>query len=292
MRAPYFWEGFWLGTGLVKRSILSHDSGVSTPQMNESAGTVRFYANLIPESLVASNLDPLCYGAYLATGESGRSRGQAIFFEVREEAIPDSFAVEEARRRCRPDASGNPKHSVYLGIYRVLERLPLSALGRLFLTTDDGRVLALEAAPLPEEASGESLHYYQEFVPVKPRILSRLGPVEFARHLCREGHPVSVPCLAFAELHLPGPGGEDVGDLPYSEMEHLKDCMGRMLEDPEKKTKMITRFFPGEVIYRTVRSGFYVAATEGILFYPMPERIELERCHHDWWKSAETLHMS
>jgi hypothetical protein len=101
-----------------------------------------------------------------------------------------------------------------------------------------------------------------------------------------------VPCLAFADLHLPGLTGEDVGDLPYAEMVHLRDCMRRMQSDPEKQTKMITRFYPGEVLYRTVRTGFYVGRAEGLLYYPMPGKLELERCHHDWWKSAETLHMN
>ena len=37
--------------------------------------------------------------------------------------------------------SSSPKRSVYLSAYRVLERVPLQAIGSLYLTTDDGRVL-------------------------------------------------------------------------------------------------------------------------------------------------------
>ncbi len=254
----------------------------------EKVGTIRYYFNLLPESLVASNLDPAAYGAYLATGEAGRSRGQALFFSVRAEQIPQGFPVEEAQRRCRPDAEGRPKHSVYLAIYRVLERLPLAALGDLHLATDDGRVLSLSSSPLPSEEAGDGFFYYQEFVPVKPRILSRLSPQAFARHLCASNLPVGIPCLAFAELRLPAHG--DSENLPYAELDHLHDCLRRMQADPQKLTKMIMRFFPGEVLYRTVRSGFYVARGDELLFYAMPPCEELRRQHHDWWKSAETIH--
>jgi hypothetical protein len=255
-----------------------------------SASPIRLYCNLIPESLVASNLDPASYGTYMAVGESGSSRGQAIFFAVDADQVPADFPMDEARARCRPAADGTPKHSVYLGIYRVLERLPLDALGDLHLVTDDGRLLALGRAALPEDAGG--LHYYQELAPITPRVLSRLGPRDFARHLTTAGRGVFLPRVAFAELILPEAGGGDPGDLPYAEIEHLRDCMGRMLADPVKQTKMITRASRGEVMFRTVLNGFFVGDGGALAYYPMPSRAELEEAHHEWWRSAQTMRMA
>lgn len=249
----------------------------------------RLYCNLLPESLVASNLDPAAYAAYLAVGAEGRSRGQALFFEVDPAGVPADFPMEEARARCHPGANGVPKHSVYLGIYRVIERLPLEALGRLCLVTDDGRMLALERGAVPPDAEG--LHYYQEFAPIKPRVLSRLGPSAFTRHLCTPGKAVSLPKVVFAELRLPEEDAGDAGNLPYAEMVHLQDCMRRMREDPGKLTKMITRIFGSEVIYRTVLNGFFAGDATDIAYYPMPSSRELEGRHYDWWRSAQTLHM-
>lgn len=248
----------------------------------------RLYCNLLPESLVASNLDPQAYGAYLAVGTSGRSRGQAMFFEVDPERVPPEFPLGEAVERCHPDAAGVPKHSVYLGIYRVVERLPLEAFGRLHLVTDDGRALALGRGRVPADTEG--FHYYQEFAPIKPRVLSTLGPAAFARHLCTAGKAVFLPRLVFAELRLPEPGAQEAGDLPYTEMPHLLDCMERMRRQPGKAAKMVTRVFRGEVIYRTILNGFFIGDAAGLAFYPMPSPSELAAEHHDWWRSAQTLH--
>lgn len=249
----------------------------------------RLYCNLLPESLVASNLDPAAYAAYLAVGLSGRSRGQAVFFEVDPAKVPPDFPMDEARERCRPGADGVPKHSVYLGIYRVVERLPLEAFGRLCLVTDDGRMLSLDRGQVPQDSAG--LHYYQEFAPIKPRVLSRLGPRAFTRLLCTPGKAVSLPRLVFAELQLPEEGARDAGNLPYTEMVHLQDCMRKLADNPGKPVKMVSRIFSGEVIYRTVLNGFFVGDATEIVHYPMPSREELEERHYEWWRSAQTLHV-
>lgn len=258
-------------------------------QAQSGATPFRLYCNLLPESLVASNLDPQAYGAYLATGTSGRSRGQAMFFEVAPDQVPSGFPLDEAVGRCHRDAAGVPKHSVYLGVYRVIERLPLAAFGRLHLVTDDGRVLALDRGEVPGDVEG--LHYYQEFAPIKPRVLSTLGPAAFNRHLCTPGRAVFLPRLVFAELRLPDPAAGDPGDLPYTEMPHLLDCMERMRKQPGKAAKMVTRVFSGEVIYRTILGGFFVGDATGLAFYPMPSLPDLKARHYEWWRSAQTLHL-
>ena len=51
--------------------------------------------------------------------------------------------MSEIDSRCVPHANGEPKHSVYLSVYRVLEHVPLSALGSLYLATRDGRVMEI-----------------------------------------------------------------------------------------------------------------------------------------------------
>ncbi|MCX7869800.1 MAG: hypothetical protein N2322_07600, partial [Terrimicrobiaceae bacterium] len=96
------------------------------------------YLNLIPESLVVSMLPPETFGNYMAVGLHGKPRGQAMFFEVDAAGLPGEFGVEEAFARCLRESAAEPKHSIYLAIYRVLERVPLSSLGRLHLATDDG----------------------------------------------------------------------------------------------------------------------------------------------------------
>src|SRR5688572_11706316 len=101
------------------------------------------YLSLMPESLVASHLPPEEFGSYMATGTKKRSRGQAIFFKLSEAYAAEYISGEVARRM----AERSPRRSLYLSIYRVLERIPVEAVESAHLTTDDGRVLSLRPAP-------------------------------------------------------------------------------------------------------------------------------------------------
>ena len=182
------------------------------------------YLSLIPESLIASQLPPEEFGAYFAVGTKKRSRGQALFFEI-EPFESDYFPFAEMERRCVPHPDGRPKRSVYLSIYRVLEHVPLSAFRKLYLVTDDGRVLGLEQAPFEPESLHHH-HLYQEYSPVNPRVVSKLNPVEFGKQMTDRSNAVAVDKLAFAELKLKklarDPDAQDVGDLPYPNIGHLR----------------------------------------------------------------------
>ena len=99
--------------------------------------------SLIPEALIASMLPPMEFGTYLAVGTKKRTRGQALYFslgDLKESPID----VGDIGSRCVPHPDGQPKHSVYLSVYRVLERIPLDAVKNLFMATPDGRVLELQ----------------------------------------------------------------------------------------------------------------------------------------------------
>jgi hypothetical protein len=108
-------------------------------------------------------LEPEDFGYYYAVGTKVHSRGEAIFFEVDPAALPEGeFPVHLIEEKCVPKADGSPKKSVYLGIYRVLSRIPVSALGKLYLVTRDGRTLGLERAeylPEPERHENGQITY-------------------------------------------------------------------------------------------------------------------------------------
>jgi len=47
------------------------------------------------------------------------------------------------------------KRSIYISVYRVLEHMSLNAIQKLYLVTQDGRVLGLDSGEeIPEEAEG------------------------------------------------------------------------------------------------------------------------------------------
>jgi len=106
---------------------------------------VHLYLSTIPEALIASMLTPMDFGAYYAVGMEKKSRGQAQYFSVDRGFASDYFPMSEIDTRCVPHANGEPKHSVYLSIYRVLEHVPLSAIGSLYPAWRAARTRPAEA---------------------------------------------------------------------------------------------------------------------------------------------------
>lgn len=252
------------------------------------------YLTVTPEALISSMLPPEEFGNYLAVGSKKRTRGQALFFEVDPDFKSDFFPNKETliEEKCVAHSDGTPKRSVYLSVYRVLEHTPLDKLKELYLVTDDGRVLGLKQQVF-EKKEVCNLHLYQQFIPVSPRIASTLDPAQFMRFVTDTTRPVSVPKLIFAELKLHDlandPAHAPLNDLPYPNIDHLRDCLVELLKKDDKKTKTIIRHFSGNLLYRTCKNGFFVGDQTSFLYYPLPSRNELEETYYSWWRSAQVI---
>jgi hypothetical protein len=246
------------------------------------------YLSLMPESLVASHLAPAEFGSYIATGSKKRARGQAIFFKL-SDAYADKILSGDlaAHMLARPN-----RRSLYLSIYRVLEQTPLDAIESIHLATDDGRVLSLNSAEYRPDP-GPRFHLYQEFCPVTPRVVSALEPREFASCITDPAQRVTLPAIVFAELKLErlgeDPEATGVDNLPYPNLEHLRDCLRELRTKKGKPTKTVIRYLQQDVLFRTFTGGFYVAASGGGLrHFPMPSQEQLETIYYPWWRSAQS----
>ena len=246
------------------------------------------YFSTMPEALVASMLPPKEFGQYLAVGTKKRARGQAMFFDLAPDFESDAFDLSSVPKRCVPHPDGRPKHSVYLAIYRVLERLPLDALRSLWLVTPDGRVLELKPSSSLPSSFPCKYHLYKEICPVHPLIVSTLPPDRFCRFITDPSRPIYVPRLCFVDLDLGGladdPQNGEAANLPYREIDHLRDCLLEL--DDEKHTKTVDRIHGTEFPARCVKSGFFVGGGDEVLYYPFPSREELETTYYEWWRSA------
>lgn len=247
-----------------------------------------FYLSLIPESLVVSMLPPAEFGTYLAAGTRKRAKEQAIYFELKKDFESEHFNLAKATESCVPHSDGQPKHSIYVSIYRVLEHIPLNAFDSLWLATRDGRVLELKQEIVPTEFRGK-YHLYQEVCPVHPLIATVLDPVKFCKFITDPAVSVSLPKICFADLELAGlsedPLHGDVENLPYEHVGHLRDCLGQ-LATTEKTTKTVNRIQPEHILYRCLKSGFFVGDRDNMLYYSFPSVEDMEKYHHDWWRSA------
>ncbi len=260
-------------------------------QKNNKTMNQYLYLSLIPEALIASNLAPEEFGSYYATGTSHHNNAQAIFFEVEKNFESDYFPLSKIEELCQPHKDGSPHKSVYLSVYRVLEHIPLDALKSLYLTTSDGKTLKLDKGEfVPED--NVHLYLYQDLGPVKPRVASALNPAEYVKRLTSPDRLINTPKIAFCDLRLGNfekhPDIAIEEDLPYANMEHLRDCLSQVNSKSGKNNKVVVRRMNGEILYRTVKNGFYVGDNNEMLFYPMPSREDLENKHFNWWRSALT----
>ncbi|MFO1371063.1 MAG: hypothetical protein U1F42_01265 [Candidatus Competibacteraceae bacterium] len=251
--------------------------------------TVHLYFSLIPEALIASMLTPEQFGQYYATGHKYKSRGQAIFFEIDPAFRHEFFNLEEGLKRCVAHPDGSPKNSVYISVYRVLEHIPVSALGKLYLSTAYGQTLGLSRSEsVPPSAPG--LHLYQDLAPINSLVVSTLDPTGYYHGVTSQPAKfIRFPGLCFVELSLGAlatdPANGAVGDLPYSFIHHLREALLE-LAPQDKQSKLVHRVHSLEFPYRMIKSGCYIGNGSDLAFYPMPSHEVLRRQHNSWWRSA------
>ena len=247
------------------------------------------YLTCNPEALVASMLPPEGFGHYLSTGTKKRNKGQAIFFEVDLDQIATLINWESLNKRCVAKPDGSPKSSVYLSVYKVLEIVPLTALKSLYLTTDHGIVLELKKEAFDgKSVPKNALHLYQELCPVNPLVASSLAPAQFLNRLTDGSIPIMLPKLFFVELKLgdlaTDPLNGSSENLPYPNIEHLRDCLEIIRGEYEKHMKTVHRIFSGELLYRTIDTGFYVGAKNDLIYYPYPAMTDLKKINYNFFR--------
>ncbi|HAQ58219.1 MAG TPA: hypothetical protein DCR32_04260, partial [Opitutae bacterium] len=159
------------------------------------------YLSFTPEALIFSMLPPQQFGKYLAIGDKKQSSSHAIFLSVDPNIDIAGLQMDLARARCTEHSDGTPRRSAYVSIYRVLERVPLSALGDLHLATKDGLVLTLQQGQYQPQTDRERF-MYQEVCPVGPRVVSTLEPREFCHYVTHVDNPLYMPKIAFADMQL------------------------------------------------------------------------------------------
>lgn len=239
------------------------------------------------EALLASHLEPEAFGLYMAVGTQKNTRGNVLFFEIDPDLTSDYFHLEDIQQRCKPHKDGSPKRSKYISVYRVMEHLDLSAFGKLYLTTADGRVISIDSAPHNLGHAETSSNLYQELCPVSPLVLSALAPEAFTKFMTDPCNPVSVPRIFFADMLLDlDIHGRLAGNLPYEDPMHIIDCINELKHSRTKQTKTVSRNPHIHSFFRTIRRGFFLGDQSGFKCYPFPERRELEVEYSKWWRSA------
>jgi hypothetical protein len=251
---------------------------------------IYYYLTIYPmEALIASQLEPKKFASYMALGSRKGSAEQLIFMTVTPDCS-DSFDWQHAIDHCKPHPDGKPKNSVYLSIYRVLENIPLEAIGTCYLVTKDGLSLPIEKKKYSECKDNELFSLYQEICPVSPLTISSLKPADFAIHIIKGSGKISLPAMIFADIGIIDfndmENSGNVGGFYDQNIEHLKACIFEIQEKDGKKTKIVDRSYASRFSYQVIGKGIFAARGNEIVCYPMPDREELKRIDYDWGRSA------
>lgn len=237
------------------------------------------YLSLFPmEALISSQLAPAEFGRYMAIGSRKGSHENFMFLSVND-GFGTHFDWEYAGRNCVPDSGGQPKHSVYLSVYRVLEHVPISEAGSLFLATRDGEVLELDPGRYAAPEAPAEYHVYQELCPISPTVVSKLSPPEFARYLTSGENKIFVPKIVFADLKVvdferPERSG-NLGGIYDRKINHLKECIAEVRRRGAKMNKTFDRSLSESFSYQAINRGIYLADAETLRVYPMKSKEEL-----------------
>jgi hypothetical protein len=253
---------------------------------------IHYYLTVFPnELLVASMLNPEQFGFYLATSIKTGFHEQLMFVQLKGEFGQD-FDWAYAREVTVPHENGDPKNSVYLSVYRVLERTPLDQLGTLYMTTPDGRTMGLEQSAFPETCRKAPFYVYQDLCPVHPLVISSLPVKEFGEYMVSEQFKISLPALCYCDLDVMSAQEEEetghIGKLYDHKYKHLQRCI-EAVTVRGKKTKIMERTFAGRFTFQSVKTGFAFVKKGEKVWYAMPSREDLMNNHYDWARSAMIL---
>lgn len=246
-------------------------------------------------ALVASQLEPDQFAEYYTIGSSKHYEGKVIFAELDPSFRDPYFELDHYLALTVPHENGAPKKTKFVSSYSVLEHVNLKALKSLYLVTANGKALELESKPYTAVNEPGLVRIYQEIAPVTSLVASTLDQRAFGKYLTTETRSKGAPKVCFTQYEL------DVAQfmcrnenrelmqsaIPDTNPARLYDYLTELKSQPEKKTKTVSlNSALMAASYRLIRHGFWFAAADELLFYPIPSVAELEKNHYDWWRFA------
>ncbi|MBI5217135.1 MAG: hypothetical protein HY960_15370 [Ignavibacteriae bacterium] len=244
-------------------------------------------------ALVASQLSPKEFSQHYTIGSAKHFRGKVVFAEVDINFRDPYFDIEHYLSLTVNKPDGSPKKTKFISSYRVLENVDLKALKNLYLVTANGMMLEIASQPYTAVNEPGLVRIYQELTPLSNLIASTLDQRAFGKYITSESKSKSAPKICFTQYEfninefVEKNKNREIwySPIPETHPSRLFEYIRQLQTDPTKKTKTLnlnTTFL--DASYTLIRHGFWFAAGNELLFYPMPSQTELENNHYDWWK--------
>ena len=247
-------------------------------------------------ALVASQLKPAEFAQHYTIGSSKHFKGKVIFAEVDIQYRNMHFDIDHYLSLTVPHENGQPKKTKYISSYAVLEHIDLKALKNLYLVTTNGKALEIEAKPYTAINEPGLVRIYQEINPLTNLVASTLDQRAFGKYITSETKSKGAPKVCFTQydfnvnefIEKNKSGGIPYSPIPETNASRLNEFLVELQSHPEKKTKTLNlNSTLIEAPYSLIRHGFWFAAGNELLFYPMPSTEELNKNHYDWLKYSQ-----
>lgn len=254
--------------------------------------TNRLYMVLYPNAaLIASQYDPDMFARHYTYGSGRHYSGRVVFVEVDPTYRNDYFDIDNIMKEMKPHSDGRPKATKFISCYRVLEHVELSAIGKLYLSTEEGHCLGLERGEL-DVAHGEAVRIYAEIAPMRMLVMSRLTPPQFGAYITDPANHKSAPKQFYTQLNINLPEfleefeRNPLVPSPISVLHPstIRDAFVELMSKQEKQSKGLALDSNlDHLSYRQMKHGFSFAAKNESIFYPLPSHADIEARHLKFW---------
>lgn len=254
----------------------------------------RIYMVLYPNAtLIASQYDPPTFARHYTSGSSRHYSGKVVFAEVDPDYRNDYFDLEDIMKGLRPHEDGRPKATKFISCYRVLEHVDLSAIGKLYISTQEGHCLALERGE-DDSLHKDTVRIYAEIEPMHMLVMSKFNPQDFGAYITDPGNHKSAPKQLYTQLDIDLPEFlKEFEENPFQPSpiaslhpSTIRDAFLELTSIPGKKSKGIALDCNLESIsYRLLKHGFTFATKGESVFYPLPDQRTIEAENLKFWRT-------
>lgn len=256
----------------------------------------RLYMIVFPvNALVASQLTPEEFAHHYTTGSAKHFKGKVIFVEIDSKFRNMHFDIDHYLSLTVAHPDGTPKKTKFISSYAVLEHIDLAAMKHLYLVTANGKSLEIKSAPYTAKNEPGMVRIYQEITPLSNLVASTFDQRAFGKYITSGTKSKGAPKVCFTQYefnvddffkknkaaHIP------YSPIPETNVTRLIEYLTEIKTHPDKKTKTINlNSTLTSAPYLLIRHGFWFAAGNELLFYPMPTHDELQKHHYQWLKHA------
>lgn len=257
--------------------------------------TKHLYMTLYPNNaLIGSHLEPEQFARHYTSGSSRHYSGKVIFAQIDPEYRNEYFPIDEVYADLVPHEDGRPKATKFIKSYRVLEHVEFSAIQRLYLVTQEGHALGLDAAPHDAEHEKDKIRLYAEITPMRMMALSEHDFPSFGKYITDPTKSKSAPRQFYTQIDVdlvefinnfeknpfaPSP----VRNIHPST---LRDGFYELKKYIDKHNKGIALDSNlDQFSFAIIRHGFMFASQDKTKFFPMPELGAIEKEHFKFFRT-------